>query len=43
VMGVLLLCGAKGAMVTVLADGERASDAVAAIGALIADRFGEED
>jgi phosphocarrier protein len=43
VMGVLLLCGAKGARVTVLADGAQASDAVAAIGDLIADRFGEED
>lgn len=43
VMGVLLLCGAKGAKVTVLAEGERASEAVVAIGDLIASRFGEED
>jgi phosphocarrier protein HPr len=43
VMGVLLLCGAKGAQVTVEAHGQRASEAVRAIGKLIADRFGEED
>jgi phosphocarrier protein len=43
VMGVLLLCGAKGAKVTVLADGERSQEAVAALGKLIAERFGEED
>lgn len=43
VMGVLLLCGAKGTKVTVEADGDRAEEAVAALGRLIADRFGEED
>ena len=43
VMGVLLLCGAKGAKVTVCADGEKAQEAVDALGQLIADRFGEED
>lgn len=43
VMGVLLLCGAKGTLVTVHADGERAEEAVSALGALIANRFGEED
>jgi len=42
IMGVLLLCGEKGARVHVRAMGEDASEAVAAIGALIADRFGEE-
>lgn len=42
VMGVLLLCGAKGTRVTVIADGADESDAVAAIGALIAARFGED-
>ncbi len=41
VMGVLLLCGAKGSSVTVRATGEDASEAVEKIGALIADRFGE--
>ena len=42
VMGVLLLCGAKGTRVSVIADGEDAAQAVDAIGALIAARFGEE-
>ncbi len=41
VMGVLLLCGAKGAIIQVVADGERAREAVDAIGRLIADGFGE--
>lgn len=43
VMGVLLLCGAKGAVLDVTARGERAEDAVNAIGVLIADRFGEAE
>lgn len=43
VMGVLLLCGAKGAKVTIVAEGESAADAVSAIGTLIKDKFGEED
>ncbi len=42
VMGVLLLCGAKGTSVTVIADGADADHAVEAIGALIASRFGED-
>ena len=42
VMGVLLLCGQKGSAVTVMAEGDDATQAVDAIGALIADRFGEE-
>ncbi|MDB4987236.1 MAG: Phosphotransferase system, phosphocarrier protein HPr [Myxococcaceae bacterium] len=41
VMGVLLLCGHQGSMITVSAQGEDASDAVGAIGELIADKFGE--
>lgn len=41
VMGVLLLCGARGTRVSVHADGVDAQAAVDAIGALIADRFGE--
>jgi phosphocarrier protein len=43
VMGVLLLCGAKGAKVTVEADGDGADKAVQAIGQLIGNKFGEED
>jgi phosphocarrier protein HPr len=42
IMGVLLLCGYKGAKLTVTATGEDAKAAVAAIGALLADRFGED-
>jgi phosphocarrier protein len=41
VMGLLLLCGAKGTTIKVRAMGERAGDAVDAIGALVADKFGE--
>ena len=41
VMGVLLLCGHQGSRVTVTASGPDAREAVDAIGALIADRFGE--
>ena len=43
VMGVLLLCGAKGTCVTIEATGPGAPDVVDAIGALIADKFGEGD
>ncbi len=42
VMGVLLLCGAKGTTLTVEADGKDAEQAVDAIGRLIADCFGED-
>jgi phosphocarrier protein len=41
VMGVLLLCGSKGTVIEVRATGERAKECVAAVGELIADRFGE--
>jgi phosphocarrier protein HPr len=41
VMGVLLLCGAKGTFVQVRARGAAAGEAVQAIGALIAAKFGE--
>jgi phosphocarrier protein HPr len=41
VMGVLLLCGAKGTMVLVKARGPSAREAVDAIGQLIAAKFGE--
>ena len=42
IMGVLLLCGEKGAMLTVRAEGEDAEQAVDAIGERSASRFGEE-
>ena len=42
VMGVLLMCGAKGTHVTVLAEGQGEDEAVRAIGRLIAGRFGED-
>jgi phosphocarrier protein HPr len=41
VMGVLLLCGSRGTVITVRATGERAQACVTAIGDLIAARFGE--
>jgi len=42
VMGVLLLCGGKGAKVTVVAEGADAEQAVDAIARLVCDRFGED-
>lgn len=42
VMGVLLLCGAKGSKILVHARGVDAARAVDEIGRLVADRFGEE-
>jgi phosphocarrier protein len=41
VMGVLLLCGSKGTVLEVTARGDRADECIAAIGSLIADKFGE--
>ncbi len=41
VMGVLLLCGSKGTVIEVSASGPGAAECVAAIGKLIAERFGE--
>ncbi len=41
VMGVLLLCGARGTTVEVRATGARAKECVDAIGELIAGKFGE--
>ena len=41
VMGVLLLCGAKGTVVDVTARGPSAEEAIRAIGSLIASKFGE--
>ena len=43
VMGLLLLCGSKGSELSVEATGERAEEAVRAIGELIDSLFGEED
>ncbi|MDI1446985.1 HPr family phosphocarrier protein [Polyangium sp. 6x1] len=43
VMGVLLLCGGVGSVIEVKARGEASAEAVAAIGKLIADRFGEPE
>jgi phosphocarrier protein HPr len=43
VMGVLLLCGAKGTIVEIEAIGNEADEAVVALGELIASRFGEAE
>ena len=43
VMGLLLLCGAKGTELSIEATGDRAEEAVLAIGELIDSRFGEEE
>lgn len=43
VMGVLLLCGAKGTTLQVSATGKGARDAVDAIGRLVAEKFGEAE
>ena len=43
VMGVLLLCGSQGTVVEVRARGDKADEVVAAIGALVRDRFGESE
>lgn len=43
VMGVLLLCGGVGTVIEVRARGPNADQAVAAIGELIANRFGETE
>lgn len=42
IMGVMMLAAGQGATVTVEAEGEDAEQAVAAIGQLIAEGFGEE-
>lgn len=41
IMGVLMLVASKGTIVTLKAKGDRAGEAVAAIAALIDDKFGE--
>jgi phosphocarrier protein HPr len=43
VMGVLLLCGSKGTHLDIEATGDRAGEAVKALGELIDARFGEPE
>ena len=43
IMGVMMLAAGKGAKVTVDCEGEHADEALAALTALIADRFGEAE
>jgi phosphocarrier protein HPr len=43
IMGVMMLAAGKGATVIVDTEGERADEALAAIEALVADRFGEAE
>jgi phosphocarrier protein len=43
VMGVLLLCGSKGTHLDIEATGDKAAEAVSALGALIDERFGEPE
>jgi phosphocarrier protein HPr len=43
VMGVLLLCGSKGTLIDVEANGPAADEAVQKLGQLIHDRFGEDE
>jgi phosphocarrier protein len=42
IMGVLMLVASKGSRITVRASGEDAEGALAALGKLVADKFGEE-
>ena len=41
IMGVMMLAAGKGANITIECDGERSEEALTALVALIADRFGE--
>lgn len=43
VMGVLLLCGSKGTKLDIEATGDSAAEAVAKLGELIDNRFGEDE
>ncbi len=43
IMGLLMLGAAKGCSISVAADGREADAAIAAVAALVAGRFGEED
>ena len=42
IMGMLMLVAAKGTWITVRAEGEDAGDALAALAALVKDKFGED-
>ncbi|MEO0547605.1 MAG: HPr family phosphocarrier protein [Pseudomonadota bacterium] len=42
IMGLMMLAASKGCHVTIACDGSQAEVALEALGALIADRFGEE-
>ncbi len=43
IMGVMMLAAAKGARLTLTAEGEDEAEAVSALEALVADRFGEDE
>ncbi len=43
IMGIMMLAAARGAELTLTADGEDETEAVAALGALIQNRFGENE
>ncbi|CAG0995315.1 partial HPr-like protein Crh, partial [Rhodocyclaceae bacterium] len=43
IMGVMMLAAGKGSKVVIDCDGERADEALTALAALIADRFGESE
>lgn len=42
IMGVMMLAAAQGSVITLVAEGEDAAQALDALCALVADRFGEE-
>ena len=42
IMGVMMLAAAKGSFITLIAEGDDAAEAVAALTELVAERFGEE-
>jgi phosphocarrier protein len=43
IMGVMMLAASKGSEITLVADGEDESDAIAGLTELIAQRFGEDE
>jgi phosphocarrier protein HPr len=43
IMGVMMLAASKGSELTLVADGEDESDAIAGLAELIAQRFGEDE
>jgi phosphocarrier protein HPr len=43
IMGVMMLAAGKGSLITIEAEGDDAEAALAAIGKLIADKFGENE